>query len=148
MGSAPSNEEPKAGLKPLTRRWRRSHPGSLGTGHRPAAVQRPRPPPCVLCPHFSYPGREAAWPTVTEFSHPCRWLASGGAVCSSGAASVGEVSVQRTSWGCPRPRGPWWNLGLVELGQPPEVRGPRSYASFPVGGGGCRLLKGVTLGLR
>ena len=68
MGSAPSNEEPKAGLKPLTRRWRRSHPGSLGTGHRPAAVQRPRPPPCGLCPHFSYPGREAAWPTVTEFS--------------------------------------------------------------------------------
>ena len=68
MGSAPSNEEPRAGLKPLTRRWRRSHPGSLGTGHRPAAVQRPRPPPCVLCPRFSYPGREAAWPTLTEFS--------------------------------------------------------------------------------
>lgn len=38
MGSVPPNERPGAGRRPLTRR---SHPGSLGTGDRPASVPRP-----------------------------------------------------------------------------------------------------------
>lgn len=89
MGSAPSNEEPRAGPRPLTRRWRRSHPASLGTGHRPAAVQRPQPPPpCSVLIPLSRAERQRGrqWLNSLSFLSAARLRR---AVCSSGAASVG-----------------------------------------------------------
>lgn len=102
MGSAPSNEEPGAGPRPLTRRWRRSHPGSLGTGHRPATVQRPRPPPrCSLL----FPGpRDCVADGGWISAPPSRWLASGGPFSSQGPPRWGEVSVTNLL-GLPAPVG-------------------------------------------
>lgn len=93
MGSAPSNEEPGAGPRPLTRRWWRSHQGRLETGHRPATVQRPRPPPpcSVLRPHSWAEGQRGR-PRL----NPCssRWGARlGRAAFPRGPPRRGEVSV-------------------------------------------------------
>lgn len=92
-GSAPSNEEPGAGPGPLTRRWRRSHPGSLGTGHRPATVQWPRPPPSrSVLPPLCGAERQRGH-SCSTLSRPSRWLASGGPFSPPGPPRWGEASV-------------------------------------------------------
>lgn len=90
MGSAPSNEEPGVEPRPLTRR-RRSHPGSLGTGHRPGTVQWPRPPPSSSVVALGPRGSAADRGRI-----PCRpsaWLSSGGPFSPLGPPWWGEVSV-------------------------------------------------------
>lgn len=91
MGRASSNEELGAGPNPLTRRWQRSHQGSLGTGHQPATVQRPRTP-------LQAPGSVLLPLSRAETQRGRQWLnplASlsvvrlGQAVFSFGAALVG-----------------------------------------------------------
>lgn len=91
--SAPSNEEPEAGPGPLTRWWRRSHPGRLGTGHPPATVERPGPPPpCSALTPVSGP-RGSVANSGRSFAHPCRWRAWGGPLSAPGPPRWGEVSV-------------------------------------------------------
>lgn len=93
MVSAPSNEEPEAGPGPLTRWRRRSHPGRLGTGHPPATVQRPGPPPprSALTPVSGPRGSVAN--SVRIFAHPSHGLAWGGPLSAQGPPRWGEVSV-------------------------------------------------------
>lgn len=101
MGGAPSNQEPGAGPGPLTRRrWRRSHPGRLDTGHRrqrqsSRGLDRPVAPPCpVLAPGLSerQRGRQGLSPRPSSSSSSVARL--GRARFSSGdPPRWGEVSV-------------------------------------------------------
>lgn len=144
MGSALSNEDPGAGSRPLTRRWRRSHPGCLGTGHRPATVQRPRPPPqCSLL--FAGP-RDSVADCGWISSYPSRWLASGRPFSPPGPPRWGEASVTNLL-GLPVPVGAVVAARARGTCSLPGLRGPRSDALRAGGCGGRRLLKGVTPGL-
>lgn len=90
MGSVPPNEKPGAGRRPLTRR---SHPGSLGTGDRPASVPRPGALARAIRARCPLWGAEAASRGGHGSSCPSVETAWGAPPAPRGRPRLGEVSV-------------------------------------------------------
>lgn len=90
MGRMPPNERPGAGRRPLTRR---SHPGSLGTGDRPASVPRPGALAREIRARCPLWGAQAASRGGRVSSCPSVETALGAPRSPRGPPRLGEVSV-------------------------------------------------------